>query len=192
MRSASSSYNGEAGIPPGGFLRTIFLLPLTALVAVVAGCRSNVREQTAGSLPPRDLTLVAQTPGVAIASPVEMPQLRVERRSRRPSQSVVRQASATYSSRDPKVIPAAEAVPAPVPPVSEPTRTAPTPANDRELLPGKTVTLIPASSGPSAGSDRTAELPAARGHTIVARGGGTCRGRGRGPGIGGAPRPGFR
>ncbi|MDQ3223879.1 MAG: hypothetical protein M3Q75_10485 [Gemmatimonadota bacterium] len=70
----------------------------------------------------------------------------------------------------------------------------PAPANDRELLPGKTVTLIPASTGSSAGPDETEALPEGRGRPMVVRGGGRCRGGGRGPGIGiaGAPRPDFR
>jgi len=184
-------------------MRTAFLLPLAALMAIVAGCRSDVRERTTGSLP-RDLTLVTQSPGVAVASAVEMQQLRVEHRTRRPSQPAVRPA-ATRPSRDPKVRLAAVAAPlasvgtgSPVlaapEPTAEPTSTAPTPDNGRELLPGKTVTLIPASSGPSTGSDTADEFPPTRGRTMVARGGGTCRGRGRGPGIGiaAAPRPDFR
>ena len=168
-------------------MRTSFLFPLTALVAVAAGCGSEGREQATRSTPQRDLTLVTQTAGVEIASSVETQQLRIHHRT-------IRQAP--RSSREPKIILAAVAAPIPaVPqPVAQPASTAATPANDRELLPGKTVTVIPASSGPSAGSDRADELPLAEGRTKVARGGGTCRGRGRGPGIGRAPapRPDFR
>jgi hypothetical protein len=172
-------------------MRTIFLLPLTALVVVVAGCGSEAREQASRSVPQRDLTLVPQTPAVEIASPVETHQLRVQLRTVRP----------TFSSRplEPKVSFASVTVPAPVlavpEPVAQPVSTAAASANDRELLPGKTVTVIPASNTPSTGSDGTDELPATRGRTMVARGGGgTCRGRGRGPGIGmaPAPRPDFR
>jgi len=67
------------------------------------------------------------------------------------------------------------------------------PANDRELLPGNTITVIPASSGPSPNPDATDDFADTRDRTMV-RGGGTCRGRGRGPGIGiaTAPRPDFR
>ena len=171
-------------------MRTIFLLPLTALVAVVAGCGSVGREQAARSVPQRDLTLVPQTPAVEIASPVETHQLRVQQRTVRPAFS--------SGPLEPKVSFASVTVPAPVlaipEAVAQPASTAAASANDRELLPGKTVTVIPVSSTPSTGSDGPDELPAARGRTMVAHGGGGCRGRGRGPGIGmaPAPRPDFR
>ena len=171
-------------------MRTIVLLPLTALVAVVAGCGSVGREQATRSVPQRDLTLVPQTPAVEIASPVETHQLRVQQRTVRPA----------FSSRplEPKVSFASVTVPAPVlaipEPVAQPASMAAASGNDRELLPGKTVTVIPVSNTPSTGSDGADELPAARGRTMVAHGGGGCRGRGRGPGIGiaNAPRPDFR
>ena len=166
-------------------MRTVLLLPIAAVVAVVAGCGSEAREGGARSLPQRDLTLVTQTAHVEIASPVETRQLRIQHRTVRPSQLAARPAPARRSRPlQPKVVLAAVTAPL----------AASTSANDRELLPGKTVTVIPASSGPSTGSDRAGELPPAEGRTMVARGGGTCRGRGRGPGIGiaAAPRPDFR
>ncbi|HEU4680147.1 MAG TPA: hypothetical protein VFS51_00295 [Gemmatimonadales bacterium] len=163
-------------------MRTIFLLPLTALVAFVAGCESEVGKQAASSVPERDLTLVTQTALVEIASPVETQQ----------PQRAAPPAPARRSRRlEPKVMLAAVAAPAPViaapDPVAQPAG-ASTPANDRELLPGKTVTLIPASSGSSTGPDEAEEFPP-EGRTMVVRRGGTCRGRGRGPGIGIAVRP---
>jgi hypothetical protein len=171
-------------------MRTVFLFPLLALVAVVAGCGSEAKEQASGSVPQRDLTLVPQTPAVEIASPVETHQLRVQHRTVRPA----------FSSRtvEPKVSLASATVSAPVlaipEAVAQPAVTAATSANDRELLPGKTVTVIPASSIPSTGSDGADEFPDTRGRTMVAHGGGGCRGRGRGPvfGIANAPRPDFR
>ena len=180
-------------------MRTTILLPLTALVAVVAGCGSEVREQATGSVPERDLTLVTQTAQVEIASPVETQQLPIQNRTLRPSRL----------SRAPRSRPLAPKVrladlwtPRPVPaasqPIAQPASTTATPeespVNDRELLPGKTVMLIPASSGPSPGPDKADELPEARGRPMVVGGGGKCggRGRGRGPGIGAAPRPDFR
>jgi hypothetical protein len=171
-------------------MRTIFLLALTALVVVVAGCGSEARDQASGSVPQRDPTLVPQTPAVDIASPVETHRLRVQHRAVRPA----------FSSRqlEPKVSFAWVTVPAPVlaipEPVAQPASAAAIPANDRELLPGKTVTAIPASSTPSTGSDGADELPATQGRPMVADHGGTHRGRGRGPGIGMAPgpRPDFR
>jgi hypothetical protein len=163
-------------------MRAIVLFPLTALVAVAAGCGSAGREQGTRSVPQRDLTLVQQTPAVEIASPVETQHLRVQHRTVRHSQLTVRLAAVT--------------LPAPVLAVPElvtqPVSTPATPANDRELLPGKTITVIPASSTPSTGSDGTDELPATRGRTKVAHGGGGGRGRGPGIGMAPAPRPDFR
>jgi hypothetical protein len=177
-------------------MRTVYLFPLMALVAVAAGCGSVGREPAARSVPQRDLTLVPQTPAVEIASPVETHQLRIQHQTVRTAFS--------FRPREPKVSFASVTVPiaalgagsAPVlavaEPVAQPASTAA--ANDRELLPGKTITVIPASSTPSTGSDGADELPDTRGRTMVAHGGGGCRGRGRGPGIGmaPAPRPDFR
>jgi hypothetical protein len=178
-------------------MRTILLLPLPALMAVVAGCGFGATEQRAGSVPRRDLTLVTQTAGVEIASPVETQQLRIPRRAPRASRPATGRAPvARISAVEPRVGLAVGAVSAPLlaEPVAQPAAMAPTPGSDRELLPGKTITLIPASSGPSVGVDPADDFPTVRGGTMVVRGGGTCRGRGRGPGIGiaTAPRPDFR
>jgi hypothetical protein len=161
-------------------MRITILLPLTALVAVAAGCESEGREQAAGSVPQRDLTLVTHPARVEIASSVEMQQPKRTARPARAPRSSPREAKVV-------VIAAPETV-------TQPTSTAPTLANDRELLPGETVTLIPASNGPTTGPDEANDLPAARGRTMGGRGGGRCRGGGRGPGIGiaAAPRPDFR
>jgi hypothetical protein len=169
-------------------MRSSFLFPLAAVVALAAGCNSEAREQATGSLPQRDLTLVPQAPQVEIASPVEIQRLRPQHRTVRrsiPLDAKVRLAAVWTPV----------AVRAAPEPVTQPTSEAATPASDRELLPGRTVTVIPVSSGPATGTDTTNDLPAAEGRTRVARGGGgTCRGRGRGPGIGmaPAPRPDFR
>lgn len=165
-------------------MTTISLLPTAALVAIVAGCGSGAREQPVTSLPQRDLTLVSQTAGDEVASPVEVQRVNRQRRTVRLPQI-----------RQPTVRHATFAAPAPVlatGPVAQPVTPAPISASDRELLPGKTVTLIPVSTGPSAGPDDTAELPTVRGRTMVGHGGGRCRGGGRGPGIARAPRPDFR
>jgi hypothetical protein len=177
-------------------MRTSFLFPLTALMAVVTGCGSNAREQATRSVPQRDLTLVPQAPEVQIASPVEIQRLRVQHRTARrsiPFEPKVKLAAvwtpvATLGAGSAPISVAPQ-------PIAQPTSTAETPANDRELLPGKTVTVIPVSSGPSSGPDKADEAPEARGRTmVVGGGGGTCRGRGRGPGIGmgPGPRPDFR
>jgi hypothetical protein len=170
-------------------MRPILLLPLA--VIALAGCGTDEAKQTA-SLPARNLALPAtQAPQVEIASALELgrpevrPVIRPARRSARRPQPVA-----------PKVVPAVtktEPVPVKVvPAIYEPTPSPSIPANDRELPPGKTVTLIPASSGPSPNTD-VADGPAPGGHTMI-HGGGTCRpGRGRGPiGIATLPRPDFR
>jgi hypothetical protein len=178
-------------------MRTVYLFPLMALV-VVAGCGSEAKDQASGSVPQRDLTLVPQTPAVEIASAVETHQPRVQDRTVRPAfSSHTREAKVSLASVTVPVA-ALGAGSAPVlaipEPVVQPASTAAASANDRELLPGKTVTVIPVSNTPSTSSDGPDELPAARGRTMVAHGGGGCRGRGRGPGIGiaNAPRPDFR
>jgi hypothetical protein len=178
-------------------MRGVFLLPFPVVVAVVAGCGSEVREQAALSVPQRDLTLPAQVPEVEIASPVELQAIRAQQQTVRPSRRARRPASAPRpSSIEPKPTPKALAA-APVltlptfDSVAKPASTAAEPANDRELPPGKTVTLIPASSGPSTASEGDDEFPTARGGTIGlggGRGGGPCPPRGPGRGIAGPGR----
>ncbi|MEA2725256.1 MAG: hypothetical protein QOH59_3027 [Gemmatimonadales bacterium] len=167
-------------------MRTALLLPITALVAAVAGCGAGAKEQQTASLPQRDLTLVTQTAQVEVASAVEIQRLRPQHLTARLPQS-----------RQPTVRHAVFVASAPIPPAepaAQPVTPEPISTNDRELLPGKTVTLIPVSTGPSAAPDEPGELPSVRGRTMVGHGGGTCRGGRRGPGIGSAPapRPDFR
>jgi hypothetical protein len=173
-------------------MRTIFLLPLTAVVTVVVGCGPEGSEQAALSLPQRDLTLPTQTAEVEIASPVELQNLRVQHRTARPSRRTSRRS--IPEAKPTPAAPATALVVAASYPVAQPANTASEPANDRELLPGKTVTVIPVSTGPSTGSDWSDDFPRAKGGTMVVRGGGRCPPRGRGPGIGiaAAPRPDFR
>jgi hypothetical protein len=62
-------------------------------------------------------------------------------------------------------------------------------AGARELAPGRTVTVIPISSGPSVAADEDDSwLPSERPRGIMVGGGGTCRGHGGGDGIGIAAR----
>lgn len=182
-------------------MRTLLLLPITAAVVVTVGCVSQGREPAAVSQPKRDLTLPAQVTEVAVASPVELQQVRTPHRALRPSLRVTRSATARHPKPEaPKVMTAVLAsspTVLPVPqPVSAPASTEAEPANDRELLPGKTVTVIPASSGPSSAPEPAAgEFPTRRGWGMgggSGMGGGGCRGRGPGIGIAGAPSPAFR
>lgn len=178
-------------------MRTSVLLPLTALAAIVTGCGSQGREEATASLPHRDLTLATQAAPVEVASPVELRQIQAHYRTVRSSRPTARRSHVTETKPAPAPVAAVPAT-VTVQPVAEPARAA-EPANDRELLPGKTITIIPVSSGPStsdpsAGADWTDQPSGARGGSLVGGGGGRCRGRGRGPGIGiaTAPRPDFR
>lgn len=176
-------------------MRIVVLLPLAAVAAVAAGCGSEGRESGARSVPQRDLTLAASAVHLEIASPVELRQLQTLHRTVRPTRRTPRPSSPIEPNPVPAAVAPAPALALPAADsVAQPANTASEPANDRELLPGKTVAVIPASSGPSTGSDWTDELPRARGGTMVVGGGGRCPRRGRGPGIGiaGAPRPDFR
>jgi hypothetical protein len=180
-------------------MRTVFLLPLTAMVALAAGCRSEGRESAALSPPRRDLTLATPAEEVDVASPVELRQIRTRNQTLRPSHPSSRRSSAIELVSVPTALPTASVVATPAAdPVAPPISTPAEPANDRELPPGKTVTLIPVSSGPSTAPEWTDERPdegsEARGGTIVKGRGGRCGHGGRGPGIGiaAAPRPDFR
>lgn len=172
-------------------MRTIFLLSLAALAAVAAGCGSQGREQAARSLPQRDLTLAAPARQVDIASPVELENLRAQHPTLRPSRRISRRSSPIEAKPAPAAVAAVPVVVLASAPVAELAGVASEPASDRELPPGKTVTVIPASSGPSTASDWTDEPPRARGGIIGVRGGGMCPPRGRRPGIGisAFPRP---
>ena len=114
-------------------VRTVFLLPLTVVMAVIGGCRSAP---------------VATAPLPALPTPD---------------------------------------------PLARPMTTASEPANGRELPPGKTVTLIPASSGPSITVEETDEFPTLwRGTYDGWRGGSGPQGRRPGIGIAVFPRTPWR
>jgi len=170
-------------------MRSIFLLPLT-VIAAAAGCGSQPAEQVTGSVPKRDLTLATHTLEVKAASPVEVERAPIATRTVHLSRRAPRP---TRIAKSPLADIAAPSPVLPVPqPAQQPVAATTIPANDRELLPGKTITLIPASSGSTAGPDETDMPPTVRGGAMVTRGGGRCGGRGRRPGIATAPRPDFR
>jgi hypothetical protein len=123
-------------------MRSCFLI---AFAVVIAGCNQPEPEESAVSLK-RDLTL-APAPSVEIVSAVELdrPQPRVTRaRAPRRHVSVPKSPPVDVEPIRPAVVIQASAPPA---------EAAPEPASGRELPPGKTVTLIPASSGPSTSAD---------------------------------------
>jgi hypothetical protein len=115
------------------------------VLVVIAGCDDSQPEETAVSMR-RDLTL-APAPNVEVASPVELerPQPPVTR-ARAPRRHV-----STRKSPPVDLEPIAPAVV--IQASAPPAEAAPEPVSGRELPPGKTVTLIPASSGPSTSID---------------------------------------
>jgi hypothetical protein len=170
-------------------MRSAFLFPLS-LSLVVVGCGSQVKEHAARSDLERDLTLVGQAPQTAIATPIELRRIRTPTGSGSTvsSRHRIRRRAATRSTVSaPKPVQVA-AEPAPVPAVVQPTNT--TPADPRELPPGKTVSAIPVSSGIS-DAEGADGFPAPRyGTGGSGMGGGDRAGGGSGMG-GDCPRPDF-
>ena len=180
-------------------MRAAVLIPLALGTLALAGCGGDVTNlsetasRSAASLE-RDLTLsVPQVPATEVASPVELALPKpapapVRRHNPRPKPKPAPSAVALAKA-------AAEPTPEPVivPVVSE-ALAEPATANEgsargRELAPGKTVTVVPVSSGPSVEADGDDSwLPSERPRGMVAAGGGTCRRRGGGGGIGIAAR----
>jgi hypothetical protein len=182
-------------------MRTVLLLPLALAAAVAAGGCGNASDgadQTASRVPQRDLTLErVGAPAVQVASPVELARMPVQpRASHRPRH-------ASRPARAPQRKAAAPAAPTPatartiVYPSSLAAREAPEAADPHALAPGRTVTVIPASGGPSSEPSApsapgwTDQRPgdADRGPTIIdegGHGGGCGHGGTRGhPGSGG-------
>ncbi len=181
-------------------MRTAFLIPLAFTAAVVAGCRGEVsktseREETVSRTttpPERDLTLsvprvaeteVASAVELALPKPVPAP-TRAHRPRPKPAPSPTPPA-------EPEQVAAAEPVSAPTESqaLAEPAPLEDPASDGRELAPGKTVTIIPVSTGPSVEADEgdswTSSEPS-RG--VLVGGGRTCRRRGGGGGIGIAAR----
>jgi hypothetical protein len=174
-------------------MRVAFLFPFPIALVVVAGCGSDVKEQAVRSDLERDLTLVSKAPETAIASPIELGRLPTQSGRTVSLQRTVRHRPAPRStaSASRPVQMAAAAAPAsttaPVPSsVVQPTNAAPVLADKHELPPGKTVTIIPVSNGPSTadGGRRPDEFPMPGNGT-----GGSGMGGG-GSGMGGGERAG--
>lgn len=165
-------------------MRHSAIFPLAIAAAVLAGCDSapEAREQAALQVPQRDLTLQRVPAATApVASPIETPRpypIRSTSRPRRVSQpapvspSPLKTAEADSAART--TAPEAVRVPAvmPAPAATEP------PPDPRELAPGQTVTIIPASSGPSVAAEPNDAIPSRAGRAIMRGHGGTCRPRG--------------
>jgi hypothetical protein len=170
-------------------MRSAFLFPLSLSLVVVAGCGSQVKEHSVRSDLKRDLTLVSRAPQTAVATSIELGQIRTPVGSRNTVSSrhkVRHRAAARSSVSVPKPVQVA-AEPALVPAVVQPTNSAP--ADPRELAPGKTVSIIPASSGVSDAEGEDGFSPAGWGTGGSGMGGGRAGG---GSGMGGdCPRPDF-
>jgi hypothetical protein len=158
-------------------------LSLLLLAALLAACSTGGTRPTASSVPKRDLTLGGQSAQVDVASPIEL---------RRPSHETATQTFQRMRQPTPRfeptIIPAvlnsttaAATVPLPVRPAAEPVVIVSQPADPHELLPGKTITIIPVSNGPSSSEGNRGDQPrTSTGHMggrIGGHGGG-CRGHG--------------
>jgi len=166
-------------------MRRATLIPLAVAVSAVMSCGMEAKDEAALAVPERDLTLATAAPQVEVASPVELGRVRAQPRTelRLPAARRPAHRPKARSKAEPAVAVAPAIVPSPAAPVARFTNTAYEPVNDRELPPGQTVTVIPASSGASSG-EQAGEFPDL---------GTTSRGWGGGSGMGGpgrCPRPG--
>jgi hypothetical protein len=175
-------------------------VPFALSAALLAACATEAPrssgEKTATAdvtaAPARDLTLQATaTPEVDVASAVELSRPSPPAgRDARPKASP-RRAPAATSDPIPEATPVADVaavvaamsvaeVPAAPPPVEDAAD-----AGGRELSPGKTVTVVPASSGPSAAPEEPEWAPERnRGIIFMGHPGDRCRPRGGVRGIG--------
>ena len=159
--------------------RAIFHRALAAIL--VAGCDSAPQGTDQGSLPVprRDLTLrqLPADPGV-VASPIEIPRSERERSAGRPHRARLPGVRGMSRPETPDTGPVSEAAAPAAPEVAAPAPAAPAPSSSsRELAPGQTVTIIPASSGPSVAAEPGDEAPSRAGRAIMRGHGGTCRPR---------------
>jgi hypothetical protein len=158
-------------------------LSLLLVAALVAACGTEGTKPAASSVPKRDLTLSAQYAQVQVASPVEL---------RRPifqtASHALRRTRQPIPQFEPTIIPAVlntttASAPAPLPvkPAAEPVTIVAQPTDPHELLPGKTITIIPASNVPSSEGARGDQPRTSTGHMggrIGGGHGGGCRGHG--------------
>ena len=181
-------------------MRTASLIPLACVATLVVACRSDVpavseQETAARAAEPRqrDLTLqVPELPATEVASAVELARPQASRAPRSPRPRP-RPKPAPRPTAEPA--PGAAGAPATAPvmpaaPMKAEALADPAPVDDaassgRELAPGKTVTVIPVSSGPSIRADEDDSwLPSERPRGIIMGGGGRCPRRGGVRGIG--------
>ena len=187
-------------------MRAASIFPLAFTAAALLGCAAESshtsNQETAfrgaegANSPDRDLTLrTTALPAVEVASPVELARAAPDPKPARRARISSKPAPAPAPDPVPEAAPAAQAaVPVPAVAVAE-VLAEPAAVEDvtvgvgRELAPGKTVTVIPVSSGPSAAPKEPSWAPSARGRTMIIEGGGggrggKCRPRGGARGIG--------
>ena len=164
-------------------MRAASIFPLAFTAAVLAGCTAESHQgsnQETASLPQRDLTLqAAATPAVEVASPVELSRptpepARRPRVSPKPAPAPVPEPLREYSPVAQAAVPVTSVAVAEI-------LVEPAPVEDvavgvgRELAPGKTVTVIPAASGPSSPEDPS-WAASGPGRSMIIEGGGGGRG----------------
>jgi len=164
-------------------MRAPSLIPLAVLM-LGSGCGRGPEETgRAPSVPARDLTLErSPAPAVQVASPLEAPRPHPERpRVQRPRRTARPAPAPVPPPAPPDAAPVAAAASAAAPTsAAHSSETEAVAADPHTLQPGQTVTVIPASSGPSVGSDPADAPPSRAGRAIlIGRGhGGTCQPRG--------------
>jgi hypothetical protein len=182
-------------------MRNVFLFSLPLTIVAAAGCGSQPKEQAPRSDLERDLALVSRAPDSAVASPLELGEVRAQPGSTVSSNNVsfhrvVRHRPArratTRVAEPVRSAPTARPVIADVSapsPAAQPA--AAVPADSHELPPGKTVTVIPVSSGPSTsggqrGPDDIPLMAGGTGGSGMGGGGSGMGGGGSGMGGGGS------
>src|SRR4051794_22837019 len=134
-------------------MRNVFLFSLPLTIIAVAGCGSQPKGQPAASDLARDLTLVTKDRDRAVASPLELGEVRVQQGNTDFSNSVVKAVRhrpahhatlkvAERARSAPTTHPVLVDVSAPSP-AAQPSAATAVPADSHELPPGKTVTVIP-------------------------------------------------
>jgi hypothetical protein len=167
-------------------MRTFTLLAFALAAAAAGGCRTapEATEQASLGVPQRDLTLQQNVPpDVEVASPVELgraqparPASHHLRRANRPEATPRVEAAIVTAAPEPA---AASAVAEPVTTVAAEAEV----EDPHALPPGRSVTVIPASSSPASDEGWTDQRPEARGRGVsVGAGphGGGCKPRGGG------------